>query len=139
MNIINLPAPTPPSPATLIARDLLSAVRAELDRRVTVHRQLFAHFWDNAKAAPDEILVEMGSYALSWLQYAGANVDQIAACAEMSGMTLHDFLKPEDYTPRRQFIPGPDSTLTLAPPAAGYDAHGCLIPVEPVLPEPPAP
>lgn len=131
--LIELPiAPVKP-PAQLIAEHMLHKLNATLAERVNDHKVFFRKFWDSEET-PDALLIAMGAYAPVLLAAASENLEHISRLAGIVGKTLHDFLAPDEYAPRRAFIIAPDG-ITLAPPADGYDAWGREIPA-PI--EPPA-
>lgn len=135
-DIIQITPPAPEPAATRIARSELAHLNSSLARRVENHIERFRAFWDNPECTPDEILEAMGESALTWLACASESVAHIGRLAALSGKTLGDFLPPEQWMPRREFVVE-DGVVTLAPPAAGYDAHGVLIPLpEPIETEP---
>lgn len=128
--LIDLPiAPVKPAPQ-LIAESMLHKLNATLAQRIHDHRAFYRSFWDSPEI-PDDILLAMGAYAPVLLAAASENLEHITRLAALVGKTLHDFIAPEDYAPRRAFVIG--QSITLAPPAEGYDAWGRLIPV---IPEP---
>jgi hypothetical protein len=127
MNLIDLPEPTPRSTAEIIAENMLAGLNATLSQRIDDHRKSFRAFW-NSPATPDEILAAMGANAGKLLAAAGENVEHIATLAAIAGKTLHDFLAPENYVPRRAITIAEDGTGTLAEPAPGFDAWGRPIP-----------
>lgn len=136
MNLIPKTTPEVTAAQSIVDR-IIDDLNAELLRRVSVHKRNFSGFWDESPT-PDELLEAMGDKAQTILSVAGENVDHIQRLAAILGLTLADLLPAEYWQPRRAFVPGPNGTLTLAPPAEGYDAWGRLIPVpEPIIePEP---
>lgn len=133
-NLIDLPlAPVKP-PAQLIAEHMLHKLNSTLAERVNDHRVFFRKFWESPET-PDEILGSMGAYAPVLLAAAGENLEHISRLVGIVGKTLHDFLALEEYAPRRAFVIA-DGSITLAPPAEGYDAWGWEIPTPPEPIEP---
>jgi hypothetical protein len=63
---------------------------------------------------------------------ASESVEHIARLAAMVKKQLTDFLPADQWMPRREFVPASDGTVTLAPPAAGFDAWGRELPPPPV-------
>lgn len=120
----------PPTPAEVIADAMIQAFNAQIDSRLNVQRQQYRAFWDSP-IPPDDILVEWGSRAQMMLAAASENVEHLTKLCAFLGKQLSDEIPDELIIPRREFIPGPDGTVTLAPPAEGFDAWGRLIPVEP--------
>jgi hypothetical protein len=133
MQLIPTTTPEPPPIAELIAERMVHDFNADLAERIYRHRKGFSNFWDN-QITPDEILAAWGQRAGYMLMAASENAAHIARLAGIIGKTINDFIEPEFYEPRRAFIPAKDGTVTLAPPADGYDAWGRLIP--PPMPEP---
>lgn len=126
----------PPQPiADRIAKSELAHINSELSRRVQFHETHFDTFW-GSECTPDQILASMGTKAAFWLDCAGENVAHVARLAARAGKELTDFLPLGKWQPRRAFVVAEDGTVTLAPPADGFDAWGNPIP-EPPNPEPP--
>ena len=135
MQLIDIqPSPSIP-PAQVIAQHMLHRVNASLAERVHEHKAGFRAFWDSPEA-PDDILAAMGDKAAIMLATAGENVDHIGRLAAIVGKTVEDFLPAEHWQPRREFVVAQDGTVTLAPPADGYDAWGREIPQPEPEPEP---
>jgi hypothetical protein len=135
-DIIPIPS-VPTAPALqLFAIGELEQVNSSLARRIDEHRTRYAAFWKTYQWTPDEILQQFGTSAVIWLQAAAESVRHIDDLAKIVGKTIADFLPASDYIPPRAFIPGQDGTVTLEPPAEGYDAWGrAILPPIPV-PEP---
>lgn len=123
MQLIPITLTTPPPAAEVIANQLLHRVNASLAERVHEHVTGYRAFWDSPET-PDSILAALGDKAVMMLATASENVSHIGRLAALAGKSLHDFLPPEHYLPRRAFIPAADGTATLAPPADGHDAWG---------------
>jgi hypothetical protein len=122
--------------ATQVAEGMIHDFNADLAERIHRHRAGFSKFWDNPLVTPDEILVGWGPRAVYMLMAASESLQHIGRLAGIIGKTLDDFIAMEHYEPRRQFIPAQDGTVTLAPPADGFDAWGNPIPTSPdPLPE----
>ena len=131
--------PIPPAPVVpaieSFAVNELAHVNASLARRIEEHTTRFGAFWRTYDFTPDAILLQFGSSAIIWLQAAAESVDHINRLAGIVGKTIADFMPSTDYVPPRAFVVAADGTVTLEPPADGYDAWGRLIPVPPA-PEP---
>jgi len=96
-----------------IATGLLKSINDETSRRVGLHRDSFRAFWYSEEATPQQICDKMGSSAWLFFAIASANVQHIAAVAELSGKTLADFLKTEDYVPPKVVTINQDGTATI--------------------------
>lgn len=96
-----------------IANGLLKAINDETARRVGLHRDSFRAFWHSQEATPQQICDKMGSSAWLFFAIASANVQHIAAVAQLSGKTLADFLKSEDYIPPKTVTINQDGTATI--------------------------
>lgn len=118
-----------PTAAQHLAASLVSGVNEQLNARVGAHRRFFTDFWDSSTATPDEILVALGPCAGLVLGAASESVMHIGNLAALVNKQVSDFLPAEEYEPRREFIPQPDGTVTLAPPTEGFDAWGKPIPI----------
>jgi len=129
MNIIPLPQPTPPTPAERGALSILAHVNSAAAQAVERQKMLYGMFWDNA-ATPDELLEQMGDNAIRMLAAAGESVRHLTALAEIAGVQLPELIDLAFVLPRREFVVT-DSVVTLAPPADGFDAWGCIIPPPP--------
>lgn len=135
-DIIPIPS-VPTTPALqLFAIGELEQVNSSLARRIDEHRTRYAAFWKTYQWTPDEILQQFGTSAVIWLQAAAESVNHINRLAQIVGKTVGDLLPAADYIPPRAFIPNPDGTVTLAPPAEGYDAWGRVILPPVPTPEP---
>ena len=147
---MQFPTITPPTPAPLIeqiAENLFAHLSPEVERRKAIHRPLYQGFW-NSPETPDAILAEMSSHVVTlhngstttraklMLQMAGENVESMARIAAFIGCGLSDLLPDAEWMPRRAFVVHADGTVTLAPPAEGYDAWGNLIPILEPEPDP---
>jgi hypothetical protein len=129
------PIYTPTSPpevpeAQRVAQDLLAGLDPERARLIEHHAREFAKVWKNPRVTPDEILAAMGTNAILLLQGAQCSVANLAAIAAIQGKAITDIIPLADFYPPREFIPLPDGTVTLAPPADGFDAWGNPLPVE---------
>jgi hypothetical protein len=122
------------TPAEAIAEAMIEAFNHQIDSRLNVQRQQYRAFWDSP-IPPDDILVVWGSRAQMMLAAASENVEHLTKLCAFLGKQLSDEIPDELIHPRREFIPGENGTVTLAPPAPGHDAWGRAIPVEPE-PEP---
>ena len=127
----HIPPITPqPTPAEAIAEAMIEAFNDQIDSRLNVQRQQYRAFWDSP-IPPDDILVVWGSRAQMMLAAASENVEHLTKLCAFLGKQLSDEIPDSLIIPRRAFIPGPDGTVTLAPPAPGHDAWGRPIPAEP--------
>lgn len=108
---------TPPKPeAQRIADLLLHKVNTSLAERVHEHCVNYATFWDSAQS-PDAIIEAMGINAALFLMSAGENIDHIGRLAALVGKEVTDFIAPEMFVPRRQFIINADGTASIVQPA----------------------
>lgn len=123
--------PIKPTPelAEQIADRMISAFNAEIDNRVRTQRNQYCAFWDSP-VTPDAILEQWGQRGTMMHAAAAENVEHLTKLAAFVGKTLPDIIDMSFVIPRREFIPHEDGTVTLAPPAEGYDAWGREI-VEP--------
>lgn len=96
-----------------IASGLLTAINDETSRRIGLHRDSFRAFWYSQEATPQQLCDKMGSSAWLFFAIASANVQHIAAVAQLSGKTLADFLQPEDYVPPKTVTVNNDGTVTI--------------------------
>lgn len=96
-----------------IANGLLAAINEETTRRVGLHRDNFRAFWYSQEATPQQLCDKMGSSAWLFFAIASANVQHIAAVAQLGGKTLADFLQPEDYVPPQTVTINQDGTATI--------------------------
>jgi len=96
-----------------IANGILKAINDETTRRAGLHRDNFRAFWYSAEATPQQLCDKMGSSAWLFFAIASANVQHIAAVAQLSGKTLADFLQPEDYVPPKTVTVNNDGTVTI--------------------------
>ena len=123
MQLIPQTTPETIPPAQQIAERMIHHINAELAHRVDFHAKGFRAFWDSPET-PDAILAAMGQAAPLVLGASRENLRNIGTLAAMVGKTLDDFISPADYEPRREFVVAQDGTITLAPPAEGFDAWG---------------
>lgn len=126
-----------PTEAERIAAEMLDGFNAAFRQLVDNHRRFYLRFWSSS-TTPDEILETMGTDAIRMVQVAGQNVGNMHALAAIMGKSIDDFLPPEFYAPRREFVVEtadgqPTGRVTLAPPADGHDAWGNPPPPEPEL------
>jgi hypothetical protein len=133
MKIIPIPQPPPPTPAKSAALSILAHVNAAAGQAVGRQVELYGKFWDNQQAPPDEILAEMGPLAVHMLSAAEESKRHLTSFATIAGLELADIISLDYIIPRREFIISDDGTVTLAPPAEGFDAWGRPLPVEPEL------
>ena len=140
MNLYQLPTPEPRPSAEQKAEAMMVYLQSHAQTRFAYHVRAFQEFWDSPET-PDELLEALNKLILDLpgggkspasailLGFAGENLEHLTKMAGAIGLTLTDFIPKELFMPRRQFIPNPDGTISLAPPAEGYDAWGRLIPV----------
>ncbi len=127
MNLIETTADAVKPDAEIIASKMLHSVNASLAQRVFDHQSGFRAFWESSET-PDAILEALGTNAQLVLAAAGENINHIGRLAAFAGKTVSDFLSDSEWMPRRDFVPGSNGTMTLAPPADGFDAWGNAIP-----------
>lgn len=99
--------------ANEIAVNLLRDINNEATRRASLHRDSFNAFWHSTEATPQQICAQMGPQAALFFAIASANVQHIAAVAQIAGRTLGDFLKPEEYVPPQTVTINQDGTATI--------------------------
>jgi len=127
----HIPPITPqPTPAEAIAEAMVEAFNEQIDSRLNVQRQQYRAFWDSP-IPPDDILAAWGPRAQMMLAAASENVEHLAKLCAFLGKQLSDEIPDSLIIPRREFIPGENGTVTLAPPAPGHDAWGRPIAAEP--------
>lgn len=117
---------TPPAsrPAIEIeVEDFLATTESMLARRVEDHKTLYHRFWDSPHT-PDALLAEMGANALPMLLAARENLESIERLAILGGEVLTDYIPASSCEPRRDFLVAENGTVTLSPPAEGFDAWG---------------
>lgn len=130
---------TPPTLAEGIVDKMIDDLLGQLKDRCNVHIRNFVSLWDES-LTPDAILANMAERAQKIIGCAGENKDHIERVSIILGVDLEELLPAKYWQPRRAFIPGPNGTMTLAPPADGYDAWGRLVPVpEPIIEDSPEP
>jgi len=106
---------TPPQPeAQRIADLLLHKVNASLAERVHEHCTNYATFWDSGES-PDAIIEAMDGNAALFLMSAKENIEHIGRLAALVGKQVTDFIAPEMFIPRREFIIAQDGTASIAP------------------------
>lgn len=99
--------------ANEIALGLLQDINNEAIRRAGLHRDSFNAFWHSTEATPQQICQQMGPQAALFFAIASANVQHIAAVAQIAGKTLGDFLKPEEYVSPQTVTINQDGTATI--------------------------
>lgn len=135
---IYTPPPTVEEPeADRIARDLLMSLPTANAQMIEIHRAGFFKVWRNPNVTPDAILAALGSNAWRLLSAAQVSVTNLQAIAAITSNTIDDIMPREWWYPPREFIPHDDGTVTLAPPADGFDAWGNPIPEPQPEPEHP--
>lgn len=128
-NLIPIPeAPVTPAIESFAINEL-AHVNASLARRIEEHTTRFGAFWRTYDFTPDDLLLQFGTSAIIWLQAAAESVDHINRLAGIVGKTIAGYMATSDYVPPRSFLVSATGTVTLEPPADGYDAWGRLIPV----------
>lgn len=105
--------PEAPTVAQSTADRLLRALDREIQRRISLHQQMFALVWRSEEATPDDIVAAMGTKAAAFFDFANENVAHIARGAALVGETLATYLRPEDYEPPRVATRNADGTVTL--------------------------
>lgn len=121
--------PPTPTRSTVVAAAMMQAANEQLNLRVGIQRNLFDAFWNDPETTPDDILTALGSNAQQFVAIAFENVEHIATLAAIFNKQLSDFIDEESSMPRRAFISGDNGTVTLAPPAEGFNAWGKEIPI----------
>lgn len=114
MNLIPINEIPPRPAAEVIAENLLHKVNTALAQRVYEHQESYVQFWDNSESA-DSILAAMGTNAALFLMSASENIDHIGRLAALVGKNVDDFISPEMYMPRREFIIAADGSATIKP------------------------
>lgn len=99
--------------ANEIAINLLQDINNEATRRAGLHRDSFNAFWHSTEATPQQICQQMGPKAALFFAIASANVQHIAAVAQIAGKNLGDFLKPEEYVPPQTVTINQDGTAMI--------------------------
>ena len=125
---IPTPIPAEIPPAQKAADRMIHNFNAEFSHRVQMHRQQFRVIWRNPNITPDEIMAGLGTQAATILAAASESIQHLGRLATIIGKDVTDFIPPEDFTPPRELIPNADGTVTIAPPADGFDAWGNPIP-----------
>lgn len=110
----------------LVARHLKASINVEIRRRVENRIAAYLAFWESP-CTPDQILEQFGTDARTFIRCSREDLASLSQIALQVGKTLSDFIPDEYLIPRREFVEHDDGTVTLAPPAAGYDAWGRLI------------
>lgn len=115
-------------PAQAVANAAFEDVNSMLQRRANEHIAGYKQFWGSS-ATPDAIITAMGdASAKLYLAASRENLRHLGALAALVGKTLNDVVPPQFYEPRRAFVEVDGQPLSLAAPAAGYDAWGNPIP-----------
>jgi hypothetical protein len=123
MELFQPPPPPAERSARTVKRLLISTINAELVRRVHTHIDGVRLFW-KSECTPDELVEELGTDAGPIVEASRANLRNLSDLAELVGLTLNNLMHPEDYLPPREITVNADGTVTLAPPAEGFDAWG---------------
>jgi len=120
--------PTTPPPAREaqddIADEFCTQINAEFGRRIEEHKRLWAVLWLNPSATPAQIVAALGPRAAGIFAASRANVQHLAACAALAGGDLASIGLADFVQPPLEVTIHPDGTVTLAPPADGFDAWG---------------
>ena len=103
------------SPATQAAKIITDEMNQEFKRRIFQHRNLFALFWRNPDATPDQIAAAFGNQAVRLFQLSQENVEHIDRLATLLGKDVADYIPVEDRVPPRTVTPNRDGTVTIAP------------------------
>jgi hypothetical protein len=127
MNLIETTTDPVKPDSEIIAAKMSHHVNAVLAQRVFDHQSGFRLFWESSET-PDAILAALGVNAQLVLAAAGENVNHLTRLAAFAGKQLSDFLSDSEWIPPREFVPGLNGTMTLTPPAEGFDAWGNAIP-----------
>ncbi len=111
-------APTAQTPAAKLAADsIVEAINSEITHRVSVHKVAWETLWENSRegATPEAILEHMGNKASLVFAFSRANLEHIAACAQLVGKTPTDFIPVKYLSSPRTLVFHADGTVTLAP------------------------
>lgn len=111
--LFTTPATVKPPPAEIIAAQLKADLKAELQRRIKVHRDAYDLLWKRQDATPAEILAALGPSATFLFQLSAENKRHLEALAKLVGKTLTDFLPIEYQTPPVELLFHQDGTVTL--------------------------
>ncbi len=101
------------SPATQTAKIIADEMNQEFDRRIHLHTRLFALFWRNPDATPDQIAAALGNQALRLFQLSRENIENIDCLATLLGKDVSDYIPAADRLPPPTVTPNPDGTATL--------------------------
>lgn len=110
-------APPPEKPAAqLAAESIIDAINSEIKHRVAVHKTAWETLWQNDRpgATPEAILSAMGNKAALVFAFSRANLEHIAACAQLVGKTPVDFIEAKYLQTPRQIVLHADGTVTLS-------------------------
>lgn len=135
MNLVEITPPPYRPAAEIIAEELLAGMNAKLALRIQDHISGFRAFWDSPET-PDAICNALGTNGKIFIESSKESLRHIAALAAMAGKTLDDAISQDFYAPRRGIVIAENGTITLAPPADGFDAWGRAIPAPEPEPEP---
>lgn len=106
------PVPTATEEA---AASIITAINAEIEHRVAVHKICFETLWNNTRegATPAAILQQLGTKAALVFQFNRENLDHIDRCAKLIGKTRADFITDVECTPPSELVFHTDGTVTL--------------------------
>lgn len=110
-------APATPAipPAQAAFNDLAQRINIEIARRVGVHTELWALFWNNPAATPQQIADAAGNKAALFFAISAENIQHINNLAAKVGKTAADFMPSHLLsTPTRVTI-NQDGTVTITP------------------------
>jgi hypothetical protein len=108
--------PTVKTPAEICADSLVEALNNELKHRIAIHEALFADFWHNANATPDEINAALGNKAAAVFRASAENLAHLTRIAAIAGVSIDDLIPAEHRTSPRAVSIHTDGTVTLADP-----------------------
>jgi hypothetical protein len=129
------------------AENTMALLLSKIMERVAYHRDSFRAFW-GAGMTPDERIAALNAYTITlpngeqvpasgvYLAFASENIRQLANIAAILKVDLTDLIAPEHFIPPRELIANTDGTVSLGPPADGFDAWGNPIPIPEPQPEP---
>ena len=106
-----------PSKAQLAADSIVDAINNEITHRVAVHKIAWETLWQNTRegATPEAILAQLGTKASLVFQFSKANLEHIAACAELVRKKPTDFIAAKYLSSPHELVYHADGTVTLKP------------------------
>lgn len=96
--ISQIPVEEPPA-HILKLNAMIVGMEEEMNRRVSVHTELFNKFWHDPDTTPQEYMTALGTRAESFFGAAAANIQSMATLATFFNKSLGDFISTEAYTP----------------------------------------